>query len=101
MACPAGQLACSPALARSPAGTLLASPGTLLASWHSARQPWHACQPSRVGCRDPLHGPPAETQGVPIEDTAYLSLFARHPFWRRVMGASAQEVRARGRGCSY
>lgn len=33
-----------------------------------------------------------ETKGVPIEDSAYLSLFARHPVWRRVMGHAAQEI---------
>eukprot|EP00887_Chlorella_sp_A99_P007449 scaffold2.g7449.t1 len=40
----------------------------------------------------------AETKGVPIEDTAYLSLFARHPIWRRVMGPAAQEVGEVGEG---
>lgn len=33
-----------------------------------------------------------ETKGVPIEDTAYQCLFARHPFWKRVMGKQGQAV---------
>ena len=40
----------------------------------------------------PTHALGAETKGIPIEDSAYLGLFARHPVWRRVMGPAAQEV---------
>ena len=35
---------------------------------------------------------PAETARIPIEDTAYASLFARHPIWRRVMGKAGRAV---------
>ncbi|PSC76169.1 H(+) hexose cotransporter 2 [Micractinium conductrix] len=33
-----------------------------------------------------------ETKGVPLEDTAYACLFARHPVWRRVMGKAGKAV---------
>ena len=34
----------------------------------------------------------AETKGVPMEDTAYACLFARHPVWGRVMGKAGAAV---------
>lgn len=39
-----------------------------------------------------LAQPPAETKGIPLEDTAYACLFARHPVWRRVMGKAGRQV---------
>lgn len=33
-----------------------------------------------------------ETKGIPIEDTAYSCLFARHPIWKRVMGRAGRAV---------
>ena len=33
-----------------------------------------------------------ETKGIPIEDSAYACLFARHPLWRRVMGRAGRAV---------
>ncbi|KAL4853612.1 H(+)/hexose cotransporter 2 [Chlorella vulgaris] len=33
-----------------------------------------------------------ETMNIPIEDTAYACLFARHPVWSRVMGKSGRAV---------
>lgn len=40
----------------------------------------------------PLPASAAETKGVPLEDTAYQCLFARHPIWKRVMGKQGQAV---------
>lgn len=35
---------------------------------------------------------PHPLRGIPLFDEAYLCTFARHWFWRRVMGPAAQEV---------
>ncbi|KAL4431265.1 hypothetical protein ABPG75_006521 [Micractinium tetrahymenae] len=33
-----------------------------------------------------------ETKAMPLEDTAYACLFARHPVWKRVMGKAGKQV---------
>lgn len=32
----------------------------------------------------------AETANIPLEDSAYVTLFARHRIWRRVMGRAGR-----------
>ena len=51
-------------------------------------------KPTPLTCACPTthrHRPgPAETANIPLEDSAYVTLFASHRFWRRVMGKAGR-----------